>query len=501
MPEIDLYVRKSKVLAKGERLREVSTDEQLRQGRAWAARNGFTVRREWVELGSAYADKERPKFNAAVQALLNKEVPALWVYMLDRFTRKGAEDVLQIIGKARVIFDYDGLDSLDERDRERIIVEAERARAYSRRLSIRVRDVKASQRDAGEWVVGRPPYGMVVDPKTRKLLPDTETLAGGDCQLSRADLVRRMFADVRAGKSARQITRELNERGVPAPTGGKWFVSTVTRMIASPVYAGLQVIREERTGRTVLYRNEQGHTVSVGVGLVTVEEQDAAIKALKAPIPGPRARGRAKHLLTDITHCAHCGRGMVCQGRYYVCTSVSSGDRTCESPTYAGKKSLEEYVAARWLDVVTSLEPTDALAAVIAERWAALQAPKQTAEHRKALEALKAAEVVRERLQRAFRLGAYEGAEDLFAEEMKRATADVLAARDEVARSGAPTPDTSFVDDPDTARAAWEAADLPLRRELVRLAIDRVVVRRSGRRGQRFNGDERVTITWAAADD
>lgn len=36
-PTVDLLARKSKVLTKGDRLREVSTDEQIKQGRKWAA--------------------------------------------------------------------------------------------------------------------------------------------------------------------------------------------------------------------------------------------------------------------------------------------------------------------------------------------------------------------------------------------------------------------------------------------------------------------------------
>ncbi|WP_030855253.1 recombinase family protein [Streptomyces sp. NRRL S-475] len=100
---VDLLCRKSKVLAEDDRLREVSNKEQERIGRAWAARNGYTVRKVWTELGSAYSERDRKEFEGALAAITNGDTHALWVYMLDRFSRKGAEDVLKVIGKARVI--------------------------------------------------------------------------------------------------------------------------------------------------------------------------------------------------------------------------------------------------------------------------------------------------------------------------------------------------------------------------------------------------------------
>lgn len=495
MTQIDIYARKSKVLAAGDRLREVSTDEQIKQGRAWAARNGYTVRKVWTELGSAYSERERPQFTGAIDAVVSGQTGILWVYMLDRFTRRGAEDVLRIIGKGRVIFDYDGLDSSDERDRERIIVEAERARSFSVRLSHRVRDVKASQRDAGEWVGGPVPWGLTMDPHTRKLSPD-DTPAGGTSDRTRAQVVRDWVDALRAGVSAYQITRDTIADNIPGPRGDHWHTRSLLNIIRSPAVIGLQPI----TGpdkKSEPYRNEQGHTVKVGEGLVSPEKQREALEALRTKRGNtPPTRGKTRHLLTGILWCPGCMHSMPCVGHGYRCVSAGSL-RKCPAPSFAGKQALETYVSEKWLHAVTSLEPSDPMALVIAERWAALKAPKQTAEHREALAALEAAETVRTRLQRAYRVGAYDGAEDLFAKEMRTATADVQAAKDAVNEHAAPSPDASFIDDPDTVREAWEAADLPTKRDLLRLAIDRIEVRQADRPWQRFDGDSRVTITWA----
>ncbi|GAA4951916.1 hypothetical protein GCM10023224_40720 [Streptomonospora halophila] len=498
MAEIDLYARKSKILAQGDRLREVSTDEQLRQGRKWAADHGFTVRREHVELGSAYGDRERPQFQAAVRGLLAGEVPALWCFMYDRFSRKGVEDLIQVLGKARVVFAWDDLDTMRERDRGQLINEAERARDYSRRLSARVSGIKGAQRDAGEWLGGSAPWGLAVDRRTRKLAPDV-TPAGGTCFRTRGEMARLMLAWLTAGVSARQIARDLNGMRVPGPRGQYWYPATILQMLRSPAYAGLQVAGGDRKGVTVPFRNAQGHTVSVGEGVATVAEQAAALAAVaRASVSsGRRPGGRARHLLTDLLTCAGCTGPMACVGSAYACLAKKQG-KHCPAPARVGKDVIEDAITEAWRYVLSACEPDDDLAAVVAERWAALTQPEETAEHQAAKAAVAAAETVRARLQKAFTAGAYENAEDLFADEMKAATAALRDAQEALSATGQPRADVSFIDDEELIAETWNASALSTRRDLLRLAIDRVTVRQAEYRGQRFDFGARVAITWAA---
>ncbi|MFB8770947.1 recombinase family protein [Nocardiopsis alba] len=504
MPKyVDLHVRKSKVLAKGNRLREVSTDEQLRRGREWAARNGYTVRREWVELGSAYAERERPEWRAALRALLSGETDVLWNYMFDRFSRKGVEDLLLVLGRARVVFDYDDLDTMNERDRSQLIQEAERARDYSRRLSHRVRDVKAGLREQGLWVGGTPPWGIVVDPVTRKTRPDTSP-TGGVTPLTKAGVAWNWIQKLHAGTSGRALARWMNDMRIPPRKGKEWTVAVILAVIRTPTFVGLQPVLAAKgaDARTEPFRDAQGHTVSVGAGICTQEERDRALATLTEThtTPGPRSDGKARHLMTDLLHCAGCDASAPCAGEGYRCLRAISGLSGCDAHAYVGRSAIERYVAARWLDRVTALEPTDTLAMVIAERWAAHKAPETTAEHLEARAALKAAETRRERLNAALTAGAYDDAMDVFTASMKAATAEVTAAREALAEHTGPTPDPSLVDDPETVREAWKAADLPTRRMLLRLAIDKVTVSKAPYPGARFDGDARVTITWADAD-
>ncbi|WP_369689563.1 recombinase family protein [Acetobacter pasteurianus] len=45
---------------------------------------------------------------------------------------------------------------------------------------------------------------------------------------AQAVIVRRIFQDYAAGKSAKKIAVSLNEDHVPYPTGGAWGFSTIT---------------------------------------------------------------------------------------------------------------------------------------------------------------------------------------------------------------------------------------------------------------------------------
>ncbi|MFD9814175.1 recombinase family protein [Streptomyces sp. NPDC059080] len=182
-PLIDLYLRKSKNLREDDHRREQSTDTQEASGRRWADRNGYTVRHVWVDLASGYkADAKRPDFDKALAALRNRETSALWCYMVDRFSRRGARAVLDVIDPVdgtepgRLIFEYDNLDSANERDKRWILNRAMDAKESSDQLSARTRETKQQQREDGQWVTAQPPYGYRVEivGKRRRLVPDPD---------------------------------------------------------------------------------------------------------------------------------------------------------------------------------------------------------------------------------------------------------------------------------------------------------------------------------------
>ncbi|MDT0469928.1 recombinase family protein [Streptomyces gibsoniae] len=488
--EIDLYLRKSAITRQRERALTFRAQEQ--RGRRWADENGYTVRKVWADNLSAYTDTVRPEFDKAIGALLADEVPALWCYAADRFSRKGAGAVIPLLDEGkRIVFDYERLDSADPRDRRDIINRAEEAREYSSLLSHRVRDTKAQQRDEGAWL-GAAPYGFeIADKETRKLRH-----AG-----TWSNLIR-IFEATAEGKSARTIAQELNAEEVPSPDGISWGGSTIHRMIRSPVYEGWQAVSLTRGGRSVPYRDKRGERVSVLAEDVEPVPADLVKRARLAiaghlPVAPEYQRGKPKHLLSGLLRCASCGGGTAIHGRSYRCYNYTVG-KPCAEPASAMRSLIEAYIFEEWLGAVlkADLDDGDPLMIAVAERWVALTKPEETEEHRQALAAVKAAEKALERLAEDRKAGIYDGAMGRFYPRLvSEAEADLVAAENRAAEFGGAV-DLTIFDDTDMLYAAWEVADDAMRRDLIRLAIDQVTVTR-GFRGKPFVGEERCVITWA----
>ncbi|MFJ6466840.1 recombinase family protein [Streptomyces sp. NPDC091387] len=492
--EIDLYLRKSQITR--QRDKALTFRAQESRGREWAEEHGYTVRKRWADNLSAYSDTTRPEFDKAIAALAADEVPALWCYALDRFSRRGAGSVLPLLDSGkRLVFDYERLDSAEPRDRKQIITRAEEAREYSELLSHRVLDTKAQQREEGAWLSAAP-YGFeIADPTSRKLKHG-----------KRWSNVLRIFAETAEGKSGRTIAVGLTADKQASPNGGAWAGSTIHRIIQSPVYEGWQSVTPVKGGRSIAYRNRRGERVSVLAEDVAPVPPEL-IKAARLTVAGhsavaPEHRSRKpKHLLTGLLTCEGCGGGTAIHGRSYRCYRYTVG-QPCPRPASVMRSLLESYVYDEWQSAILSARVDDAspLMVAVAERWVALTKPEETEEHREALAAVKAAEKALEQLAMDRRAGVYSGAIGRFFPRLvEEAEADLAAASERAAEYGGPV-NLALFDEPEALSEAWQAADSDLRRDLIRLAIDRVMITQ-GLRGRPFDGDARCDIEWATPDE
>lgn len=527
---IDLVCRKSQAVKSKTGRREISVSAQEARGRRVAAELGLTVRHVWREVGSASRfrrSKSVPKQDLALQALERGEVGALWVFRLDRWTRRGAGAILSIVepqdGRPRRLLvdngDPDnpgiGLDSANPRDRSELIRRAEDAREETEILSERVRNTKTFQRDNGEWLNGVAPYGLRIvlvtaededgeEIEERKLERDTETSAGipGEPHVTKLEIARWITYEAPvAGIPKRKISKMLNDRGVPSPTGGTWAFSTVANMIDNPVYAGWQITgREDGKSRRLLYRNAAGGKVSVMVGppVLTEDEYNEAQAASRGiGPPGDKQAWRARHILTDLLECTGCGSSMTWRGKGYACWRPGAGG-VCPAPAYVAQQSAEEYVYERWSARLAAMEPGDKLLTIVGDRWKARQDPQASEDEAAARAALADAEAALSRLWKDRRAGLYDGpSERFFAPALAEANQAVLDAQKAVeAARGPEATDISFLLEPLEQQEAWDSADDALKRDLLRLAIRRIHVSKADYRGQAFDGQKRMKIVW-----
>ena len=182
--------------------------------------------------------------------------------------------------------------------------------------------------EQGRFLGGRPPYGYrLVDAgqhpnrahaawgrRRQRLNPDPET----------ARHVRWMFAERLAGRSVAGIAREVNERGVPCPSGADpernrhrsgqvWNLRSVAVILANPRYTGREVWHRHQSARpgvgrrTIPAEAVVSRTVAHSA-LVSEADFLAAQQIRAARVNGDGALRR--YLLAGLLICGLCGRRM-----------------------------------------------------------------------------------------------------------------------------------------------------------------------------------------------
>jgi len=254
------------------------------------------------------------------------------------------------------------------------------------RTRIRVRTAMATQtREQGRNLGGRPPYGYQLadaGPHPNKahaawgrrahcLVPDPVA----------APVVRWMFAQRLAGRSAARITRALNDAGVPCPsaadpgrnphrTGAAWTLRTVAAILANPRYTGRQVWNRQRTDFDLAdpadvslgHRQVQRWNLPEGWvisrhpahGALVSETDFIAAQDTAAP-RGPAGPAVRRYLLAGLLACGRCGRRLESawsNGRpAYRCrhgyTSATRPDSGRPKITYVREDQIVPHLAAQ----------------------------------------------------------------------------------------------------------------------------------------------------------
>lgn len=205
----------------------VSTDEQVGSGLGLAAQRAALVaeaeRRGWTlelveEDGRSGKDLNRPVLAAALDRLDRHEADVLVVAKLDRLSRSvhdfsGLLLRAQRCGWSIVLLDL-GIDTTTPTGELMGNIVASTAQYERRLIGQRTRDALAAKKAAGVRL-GRP-----------------QTLSG--------DVVARIVAAHRDGKSLRRIGAELEADGVPTARGGAtWQASTIKAVLGSQAAADL----------------------------------------------------------------------------------------------------------------------------------------------------------------------------------------------------------------------------------------------------------------------
>ncbi|WP_370113445.1 recombinase family protein [Streptacidiphilus sp. MAP12-33] len=502
---VEIYLRRSRhkddrnMLAEGER-----------DVRAWAAREGLTVRAVHVEeVSASKRHVKRPKYERACANVLAGKARTLAVWRVDRLDRRGAGAVDSLIDEfkqvgARMVATGQGLDS--SRDRMPFVLLAEMARAEAENISVRTTVGHRAAKRAGKWPGGRAPYGLRIDKASHRLAPHPDTYG----------TARRIADALLAGRTPSLIAGDLNAEGIASPGGKSWRAAAIVNLAKNPAWAGLVPATEkvERPGKAPLWRpvpepfkDDDGQPVSCGEGVVTPGEF-ARIRVLvgertRSGAGKQRGKPHAHYLLTGLLHCGRCGGGMVHAGIQYRCWRREQlGSEACQGIATRADR-IEDAVIGAWLAQVDTVaqamvtQGADSPALLeLARRWMQFEDPEQERQAKDTAAALTAARARLAKLEddhyvhgrmTSARFDALWAATD---EEIKRLEA-LQATYD-------PASSLAGLADAETVREAFLAAPVAEQRRYLAVMFDAVSVSPAKRPGDPTPMRDRLSYAPAA---
>ena len=374
-----------------------SIDDQVRECRAHAAREGWVVVKLFTDRAISGATKGRPGVEALQAEMRAHQFDVVLFEHLDRLARdleflmafykeaRHADTELHQLRRGKLgIFDIGILGTFAQ-----IFLEELGAKTH-RGLVGKIEAGKSAGGLSYGYKTMRNEAGDVI--KGELVINDDE-----------AAIVRRIFKEYASGKSPLKIATDLNADGVPAPRGrgagsGHWKQNTIyghrargTGILNNELYIGkrvwnrLRYSKHPETGKRVSRLNPQGdwkiHEVPqlrlIDDGLWTAVKarqetidltRKSAEQAGKSGAGAAQSLRRRKYMLSGLLSCADCGGNLTVAGkghrrRYYCANAKEKGDAVC-----TGMPGLSETDAA---DAILSCLRTDLMQDSAYERFRA----------------------------------------------------------------------------------------------------------------------------------
>ncbi|MEU9289812.1 recombinase family protein [Streptomyces sp. NPDC048275] len=523
----DIFLRRSTLLED-----KATLNEHERFLRAAIAGEGLTVRKVWrEEVSASKRGVKREAFDAAVSCVLGRETGSLWVFKLDRLSRRGMGHVGNVLDDFERIGGFlkahmDGLDSRNPNHRIVFAVTAEQARTEAINIGVRTKIGKDAHKPLGHWPGGPAPYGL----KTVRLYPDDPRRGSAilDHRETEYDTARKMVDMLLEGGTALDVAEWLNKDKITTRRDNLWRASTVSSWARTPGLAALihqkERVEDPETGRefwraTGEYLLDlEGQPIRCGRGVATPEERLRIIAKLnertqetpagftnKGGKGSRRGARQAVSLLTGIIRCEHCRHTMVRAGKQYRCLlRAESGASVCHGMFIDSEKADWE-VSHRWGTYVSALVPADdddaKILMEIAREWYGHQDPSKALRVKELKAALVDLEGRRTKLDQAYYVqGRFKG--DVGEKRYEGLLAAIDSQRfgvlGELEGLRAPS-DLTVLMVPEELTEVWENADLHARRGLLRLTIKELVGVAAKHRGDRTPMTDRIRIDWKEA--
>jgi site-specific DNA recombinase len=372
MTRVALYARYS-----SDNQRDASIEDQLRQCRERAAREGWTV----VETYSDRAISGASLVRSGIQSLLadaqGDRFDMVLSEALDRISRD-QEDVAGVFKRLRFAGVQIVTLSEGEINELHVGLKGTMNALFLKDLAIKTHRGIRGRVEAGK-VGGGNAYGYRVvhqlDARGEPIRGEREIIE------EQAEVVRRIFREYVAGKGPQRIAADLNRDGIPSPTGKRWNDSTIrgNRIVSSGIlncelYIGVirwnrqKKLKNPDTGRSAYRMNPESEWIrseAPELRIIPQELWDAAkarqdeltalyktqIEASRERTRGMRTRNgnlnathRPRTLLSGLVFCACCGGSYGRRGQdRYACTNHVLGNG-CDNARTVSRSVLETRV-------------------------------------------------------------------------------------------------------------------------------------------------------------
>ena len=303
-----------------DRQSESSAEDQVRDCRARADAEGWTVVEVYSDLALSGASNRRPGLNALLADAASGAFDVVLSEALDRVSRNQSDIALIY---QRLTFAGVALETLSEGpvNELHIGLKGTMSALFLKDLADKIR---RGQR--GSLARGRIPGGLCYGyDVVRELRPDG-TVDGGRRRINpeQAAVVRRVLRDYTNGRSPRAIAHELNAEGIPSARGGEWRPSAIVGnrarqigLLHNPIYVGryvynrVRMLRDPESRRRVSRPNPADEHQSIELPELRIVDdelwqrvQDVRQSRSCGPLVGRR---RPSHLFSGLVRCGVCG--------------------------------------------------------------------------------------------------------------------------------------------------------------------------------------------------
>ncbi|MGN0777739.1 MAG: recombinase family protein [Aristaeellaceae bacterium] len=330
--------------------RDVSIDQQLRDIRAYAQREGYTIVHEYADhakSGFRHIDA-RIAFNAMMEAAKNCSFGTIIVWKVDRFGRS-REDSAIYKGRlrqygVRVLYAMEPIPEGSAGVLLEGMLEAT-AEWYSRNLSENV--ARGLHDNALKSLAnGIPYYGYDRSPDGHYIIDPAE-----------APIVRQIYEWYLSGMSSTAIIRELNARGL-THLGRTFTYNCLLRILHNERYTGIYIWGD--------IRNEGG------MPAIITHEQWEEVQRQLSKRQKRDSKSQVNFLLTGKLFCGHCGMSMAGDSgtsrtgetHYYYACMNKKNRRSCDKRSIR-KEIIEHAVINYLLDVALNPDTLSRLADLI----------------------------------------------------------------------------------------------------------------------------------------